>query len=72
MESHNFWVNPHKWDLDKIYSWKDAISIKLAQNLETKFEGEQLIKNDQSMLNKAALLIWILVILMAFLGELKP
>jgi hypothetical protein len=47
-------------------------SIKLAQNLETKFEGEQLIKNDQSMLNKAALLIWILVIFMAFLGELKP
>ena len=47
-------------------------SIKLAQDPETKFEGEQLIKNDQSMLNKAALLIWILVILMAFLGELKP
>ena len=33
---------------------------------------EELIKKDQSILNKAALLIWVLVILMAFLGELKP
>ena len=47
-------------------------SIKLAQESETKIEGETSIKKDQAVLNKAALLIWVLVILMAFLGELKP
>ena len=48
------------------------ISIDLAQDQQTKSVGEELIKKDQSILNKAALLIWVLVILMAFLGELKP
>jgi hypothetical protein len=47
-------------------------SIKLVQTSETKIEGEASIKKDQAALNKAALLIWVLVILMAFLGELKP
>ena len=47
-------------------------SIQLAQDSDTKTEGEELIKKDQEVLNKAALLIWVLVILMAFLGELKP
>jgi len=47
-------------------------SITLAQESDTKIEGEESIKKDQAVLNKAALLIWVLVILMAFLGELKP
>jgi len=47
-------------------------SIKLVQKSETKILGEESIKKDQAVLNKAALLIWVLVILMAFLGELKP
>jgi len=47
-------------------------SIHLAQDAETKTEGEESIKKEQAVLNKAALLIWVLVILMAFLGELKP
>ena len=47
-------------------------SIRLAQESDTKIEGEKSIKKDQAALNKAALLIWVLVILMAFLGELKP
>ena len=47
-------------------------SITLAQESDTKIEGEKSIKKDQAVLNKAALLIWVLVILMAFLGELKP
>jgi len=47
-------------------------SIRLAQESDTKMEGEKSIKKDQAVLNKAALLIWVLVILMAFLGELKP
>ena len=47
-------------------------SIQLAQESDTKIEGEKSIKKDQAVLNKAALLIWVLVILMAFLGELKP
>ncbi len=47
-------------------------SIRLAQEAGTKIEGEKSIKKDQAVLNKAALLIWVLVILMAFLGELKP
>ena len=47
-------------------------SIPLAQESDTKIEGEKSIKKDQAVLNKAALLIWVLVILMAFLGELKP
>ena len=47
-------------------------SIALAQESDTKIEGEKSIKKDQAVLNKAALLIWVLVILMAFLGELKP
>ena len=47
-------------------------SIRLAQESDTKIEGEKSIKKDQAVLNKAALLIWVLVILMAFLGELKP
>jgi|TARA_B100000809_G_scaffold183570_1_gene181457 hypothetical protein len=47
-------------------------SIQLVQESDTKIEGEKSIKKDQAVLNKAALLIWVLVILMAFLGELKP
>ena len=47
-------------------------SITLTQESDTKIEGEKSIKKDQAVLNKAALLIWVLVILMAFLGELKP
>jgi len=47
-------------------------SIHLAQDAETKTQGEESIKKEQAVLNKAALLIWVLVILMAFLGELKP
>jgi len=47
-------------------------SIQLTQDSHTKTEGEGSIKKDQAVLNKAALLIWVLVILMAFLGELKP
>ena len=47
-------------------------SIRFAQESDTKIEGEKSIKKDQAVLNKAALLIWVLVILMAFLGELKP
>ena len=47
-------------------------SIQLTQDSHTKTEGEESIKKDQAVLNKAALLIWVLVILMAFLGELKP
>jgi len=47
-------------------------SIHLVQDAETKTEGEESIKKEQAVLNKAALLIWVLVILMAFLGELKP
>ena len=47
-------------------------SIQLVQESDTKIKGEKSIKKDQAVLNKAALLIWVLVILMAFLGELKP
>ena len=35
-------------------------------------KGEHMIKEIQSRANKAALLIWILVVLMAFFGEVKP
>jgi hypothetical protein len=34
--------------------------------------GEELIKKNQALLNKAALLIWVLVVAMAFLGQVKP
>jgi hypothetical protein len=51
-----------------------AASIERAKNsnYEIKERGENEIKNHQSLLNKAALLIWLLVIMMAFLGEVKP
>ncbi|MBT3993276.1 MAG: hypothetical protein HOH08_08140 [Gammaproteobacteria bacterium] len=53
---------------------KMAASIERAKNSnhEIKERGENEIKNHQSLLNKAALLIWLLVIMMAFLGEVKP
>ena len=35
-------------------------------------QGERMIEDIQGRANQAALLIWILVVLMAFLGEVKP
>lgn len=46
--------------------------IQLVQNKSDIEFAESQIKKEQSTLNKAALMIWILVILMAFLGQVKP
>lgn len=46
--------------------------IQLVQNKSDIQFAESQIKKEQSTLNKAALMIWILVILMAFLGQVKP
>ncbi len=46
--------------------------ILLVQNMSDVDFAEGQIKKEQSTLNKAALMIWILVILMAFLGQVKP
>lgn len=47
-------------------------SIVMVQNSQDVDFAEALIKKEQSTLNKAALMIWVLVILMAFLGQVKP
>lgn len=47
-------------------------SILMVQNSQDKHIAEATIKKQQATLNQAALMIWILVITMAFLGQVKP
>ena len=47
-------------------------SIVMVQNSDDVDFAENQIKKEQSTLNTAALMIWALVILMAFLGQVKP
>ena len=47
-------------------------SIVMVQNSDDVDFAENQIKKEQSTLNIAALMIWVLVILMAFLGQVKP
>ena len=47
-------------------------SIVMVQNSDDVDFAENQIKKEQSTLNTAALMIWVLVILMAFLGQVKP
>ena len=47
-------------------------SIVMVQNSDDVNFAENQIKKEQSTLNIAALMIWVLVILMAFLGQVKP
>jgi len=47
-------------------------SIVMVQNSDDVDFAENQIKKEQSTLNIAALMIWFLVILMAFLGQVKP
>lgn len=51
--------------------WKRAFE-QAGSGGEQAERGEQMIKSIQTRANKAALLIWVLVVLMAFFGEVKP
>lgn len=51
--------------------WPRAFEL-VQGGAEEEVQGEQMIKDIQGRANQAALLIWILVVLMAFLGEVKP
>jgi hypothetical protein len=44
----------------------------MVQNSDDVDFAEDQIKKEQSTLNAAALMIWVLVILMALLGQVKP
>ncbi len=59
------------WIRSIVGSWQDAVDLVLAGDTSRTL-GEELIKKNQAMLNKAALLIWVLVVAMAFLGQVKP
>jgi hypothetical protein len=50
----------------------DSILLAKSNEINVQQQGEDEIKTHQSLLNKAAFSIWLLVILMAFLGEVKP
>ena len=51
--------------------WQGAFDLVLADG-DSRAQGEKLLVEINSMANRAAFLIWLLVILMAFLGEVKP
>ena len=51
--------------------WPRAFELVRA-GADEQARGERMIKDIQGRANQAALLIWILVVLMAFLGEVKP
>jgi len=59
------------WIRSIVGSWQNAVDMVLSGD-SSKTHGEELIKKNQATLNKAALLIWFLVITMAFLGQVKP
>ena len=59
------------WIRNIVGSWQNAVDLVLSGD-SNRAHGEELIKKNQAMLNKAALLIWFLVIAMAFLGQVKP
>jgi hypothetical protein len=51
--------------------WQGAFDLVLADG-DSRAQGEKLLVEINSMANRAAFLIWLLVVLMAFLGEVKP
>jgi len=58
------------WIRSIVGRWPAAIAM--ARSSDAASEGELIMKINQALTNKAALLIWILVIAMAFLGKVKP
>ncbi len=59
------------WIRSIVGSSQDAVNLVMAGDT-SRAQGEKFIKKNQAILNKAALLIWGLVIAMAFLGQVKP
>ena len=59
------------WIRSVLTHWPAAIEQARAGG-DTAIKGEAAMKANQALTNKAALLIWILVMVMAFLGKLKP
>jgi small-conductance mechanosensitive channel len=51
--------------------WQGAFDLVLADG-DSRAQGEKMLVEINSMANRAAFLIWLLVVLMAFLGEVKP
>jgi len=60
------------WIRNIVGKMHDSILLAKSNEINVQQQGEDEIKTHQSLLNKAAFLIWLLVILMAFLGEVKP
>ncbi|HJP40070.1 MAG: hypothetical protein QF483_09945 [Gammaproteobacteria bacterium] len=59
------------WIRSIITRWPAAIEMARSGG-DSGAEGERTMQANQTSTNKAALLIWILVIVMAFLGKVKP
>lgn len=51
--------------------WQGAFDLVLADG-DSRARGEKMLVEINGMANRAAFLIWLLVVLMAFLGEVKP